>query len=310
MGKTTIAAIGLILTSCINDTSNNSLLSYARSNGRVSPVIKGKVDAEIINEVSGIVASRNNPGKLWVHNDSGDLNRIYLIDENGILLQTYIISNVAAHDWEDIAIGPGPVIGINYIYIGDIGDNHNQYSTKHIYRFPEPKYISKNTNPELIQKTETIKVSYPEGPKDSETLLVDPLTGDIFIITKAEWNVSVYHAPYPQVLDRAISLEKITTLPFPGAVGGDISKDGHQIIIKTYRQVYYWNRNANETIKNAFQRSPVNLPYLVERQGEAISWDLFGKGYYTLGERAGQDELYLYYYLFPGPSPKERGDAF
>ena len=35
-----------------------------------------------IQEASGIVASYRNKGYLWTHNDSGDRNRIFLLDAN------------------------------------------------------------------------------------------------------------------------------------------------------------------------------------------------------------------------------------
>ena len=48
-------------------------------------------------------------------------------------------------DFEDIALAPGPETGIDYIYVGDIGNNWKGHCkginepNKRIYIFPEPK---------------------------------------------------------------------------------------------------------------------------------------------------------------------------
>ena len=53
------------------------------------------------------------------------------------------MEGINQHDWEDITLGPGPN-GIDYIYIGDIGNNWGghcrgiNYKDMAIYRFPEP----------------------------------------------------------------------------------------------------------------------------------------------------------------------------
>ncbi len=42
-------------------------------------------------------------------------------------------------DCEDVATGPGPIKGKNYIYLGDIGDNAEKRRYISVYRFEEPK---------------------------------------------------------------------------------------------------------------------------------------------------------------------------
>ncbi|NLT76895.1 MAG: hypothetical protein GXX98_10255, partial [Planctomycetes bacterium] len=68
----------------------------------------GIVRTPLIQEASGLVASRKNPGVLWVHNDSGDTARVFAIDTRGNLLGVCSVTGAKARDWEDIAIGPGP----------------------------------------------------------------------------------------------------------------------------------------------------------------------------------------------------------
>ena len=130
-----LACIGLyhnLPVSSVNEkvTLNTELFDQA--------INHGKLKLDEIDEASGLVASRNNSKAFWTHNDSGDRNRIFLISQSGESLGTYIVQGAAARDWEDISIGPGPKENVNYLYVGDIGDNRAQYKEKVIYRFIEP----------------------------------------------------------------------------------------------------------------------------------------------------------------------------
>ena len=142
-----------------------------------------RVEDPLIREVSGMVLSRKNSGVLWVHNDSGDSARVYALTLDGRLIATFILVGVDAIDWEDIAIGPGPEPGLDYIYVADIGDNGFSREEIEIYRFPEP-LVDKGTQSVLVDRVERIVLSYPDQAHDAETLLVDPVDGGIYIITK------------------------------------------------------------------------------------------------------------------------------
>jgi len=134
----------------------------------------GLLESDAINEASGLAASRRNAGVFWVHNDSGDRNRIFALNELGEHLSVYTIAGARNWDWEDIATGPGPDSGRTYIYIGEIGDNKAVYDTKYIYRVPEPR-VDPDQAPidTTLAGVETIPFHYPDGRRDAETLMVD-----------------------------------------------------------------------------------------------------------------------------------------
>lgn len=271
----------------------------------------GLLEYNPIDEASGLAASRKNSDVLWTHNDSGDLNRIYGLNTNGKHLGVYTINGVNARDWEDIAVGPGPAAGENYIYIADIGDNNAQYDTKYIYRVLEPN-VSSNQSPVNITLTnvETISFQYPGGNRDAEIIMIDPLNKDIYIVSKREEFVGVYRLAYPQSTTDLITAELKTTLDLTGGesgalgrtVGGDISYTGLEILIKTRVKIYYWPRNASENLWEAFAVNPVILPYIEEPQGEAVAWAPDALGYYTVSEENGGVSAHLYFY------PRSEGD--
>jgi hypothetical protein len=266
----------------------------------------GLIEHDRIKEASGIAASRQNPGVLWTHNDSGGKNRVFALNAKGKHLGVYFIADATARDWEDIAIGPGPVEGRQYLYIGDIGDNGKEYEYKHIYRVPEPKVDSSQAPVDTVLfGAETIAVFYPRANYDAEALMVDPLSKDIYILTKGDTSSHVFRAAYPQSTKRGTRLEQVATLPLGWVVGGDISPSGDEILVKTYPAIYYWHRLPEQNLWQAFDKAPTQLPYIWEPQGEAVGWKPDGMGYYTISEEFGRIPAHLYFYprLSVKPAP-------
>jgi hypothetical protein len=88
-----------------------------------------------------------------------------------------------------------------------------------------------------------ITFSYPDGPRDAEALLLDPVSKDIFIISKESTNTGIYRLPFPQSTTETIVAEKSGTVPSVSlATAGSVSKDGSEICVRTYLAVYYWKR--------------------------------------------------------------------
>ena len=261
------------------------------------PVDLGLINSAEINEASGLVASRITPGVLWTHNDSGDNSRIFALNEQGQLLATCKLVNIDTRDCEDIAVGRGPLDSVSYLYVADIGDNDAQHESSFIYRFPEPGIdLALRDHSLKIRGVETIAFQYPDGSRDAETLLSDPVTGDLFIVSKRDKAARVYRLPFPQPTGQVMTAEYVCTLPFTSAVSGDISAAGDEILIKNYLYVYYWPRLLSQTVGQALAQTPSTIPYQVEPQGEAIAWKQDGSGFFTLSEETFNIEARLYYY--------------
>lgn len=246
----------------------------------------GSLQSEELNEVSGIAASRKNPGVFWVHNDSGDSARVFAITSDGTLLGIYNLVGVNARDWEDIAVGPGPVNGASYVYVGDIGDNNAARPQVWIYRFLEPE-VSTGQKPAThdINTVQKITIKYEDGPRDAETLMVDPRTGDLYIISKRENRSKVYRAASHELVDGAVvTVRAVAQLPWGWATGGDISPDGGEIIVRGYTNAAVWKRPTSGELWRAFEDKQYIVPVEREQQGEAICFDATGKGYYTTSE--------------------------
>ncbi len=259
----------------------------------------GTVEDSNLKEISGIVASIKNPGCFWVHNDSGDA-RIFLINSTGKLVATVYLDRIKCRDWEDIAIGPGPFDSETYIYIGDIGDNNSGNILKYIYRFKEPIINTQFLAQYATLERNTIDVityQYYDGNRDAEILMIDPLTRDLYVVTKRETSVYIYTFAYPQSTTETFLVKKASvTLPFRMTNGGDISANGTEILIKNLTNVFYWKRADGETIIGALSRKATILPYIEEPQGEAIAWLRDGTGYVTVSEINNSIKPVLYMY--------------
>ena len=257
----------------------------------------GTIESDLITEASGIAASRKNPGVFWTHNDSGGKNRIFAFNSSGKHLGTYTIAMIQNRDWEDIAVGPGPD-GEQYIYIADIGDNSVRYDVKYIYRIREP-HVSPDQTPidTALFNAENLPFQYTDGNRNAETVMIDPLTQDIFIASK-ETLTKVYRIPWPYTFYTAPTLnvdtlEIAASILFSTAVGGDISPDGREILIKKKNVIYYWQRGEGQTIADALKNPISSVPYIQEPQGEAVCWAHDSCGYYTLSEGL-HPHLYFY----------------
>jgi hypothetical protein len=257
--------------------------------------VVGLVKPDDLDEISGVVVSRQNPSVLWVHDDSGGQPDAYALAPSGELLGTFPLQGATNVDWEDIALGPGPTPG-DHLYLGDIGDNDANRPNVAVYRAPEPKVTpaaAGTTGPAL--PAEKFTITYPDGPHDAETLLVDPLTGDLYIVTKEMTRESVvFMVPVAALVDGAtITPTQVATLArgdtaasglFSLVTGGDISPDGTVITIRTYSAVLVYKRSPGESVAQALSEPPCDGNAAIEIQGEGVGIAPDGRSYYTISE--------------------------
>lgn len=249
-----------------------------------------------VNESSGLAASRSNPGIYWTHNDSGDGPLVYAFDATGESRGVFRVAGAQARDWEDMALGPGPQAGQSYLYLGDIGDNEKSRAEIVVYRVAEPKLAatdktSSKTNPRTTARADAIRLRYPDGKFDAETLLVHPTSGNLYIITKVMLkNATVYEAAAPLVAGKVISMKRIGEIKVPSLMGGvltggSISPDGRRIALCDYLQGYEAvlppsSRNFNDIWKQTVTGFSLGQ----REQGEAITYRADGKALLATSE--------------------------
>ncbi|RYF64969.1 MAG: hypothetical protein EOO39_25690 [Cytophagaceae bacterium] len=249
-----------------------------------------------MSESSGVAGSLQNPGYLWTDEDSGNPAEVQLINKEGEVAGRYTLAGITNRDWEDIAVGPGPIPGKSYVYVAEIGDNQSQYPTKTIYRFPEPTLRkSESTVVETITTFDSIRLQFPDGPENAEAILLDPGTLDLYILSKEKTAV-LYKASYPQSLTKTTIMQRLLIMPLGSVTAAAMSPDGKEILIRSYHNLVYFTRKAGESVVDALKREPRQLPLAEEPQGEAIGWAPDGSGFYTTSERTFFFSQPLYFY--------------
>lgn len=251
-----------------------------------------------MDEASGIAAGYLNPKTVYTHNDFTGRPEVYAISTtSGTLQGVFKLGNAGFDDYEDIAVGPGPAGSPDrgYIYAGDIGDNDDKRKSIVIYRAEEPD-LSKGSY--TLPDTKLV-LEYPKGKGiNAECLMVDPIDNTLYIITKdkgviyrpqGSWGPGNAEMTLVEVGDVTTTSSSIT--------GCDISRNGREILIKTYGSVYYFCRGEGETVADVLSRNGARQPYIEEPQGEGVCFanDRDG-GFYTLSESRGKSTTPLYYY--------------
>ncbi len=249
-----------------------------------------------LKEVSGIASSINNPKLLWVINDKGNSAEVFLMDQNLDIKLTCKLEGVENRDWEDLAVGPGPDPTKQYLYIADIGDNDGKYKHKFIYRFEEPKVSENQSGQMTVTSLDKITFQLSDKIKDTESILINPRTKDLYVVSKRENPVYVYELKYPYSTDGVLNANKILSLPFTQIVAGSISTDGSEILMKNYKHIFYWKTSSKKSIGDILKEPAKEIPYEQEPQGESITWARDGSGFYTLSEKTPKNKSYLYFY--------------
>lgn len=227
--------------------------SLACASRQVGPFEQvARIEDERLDEISGIVASRRHLGHYYVHNDSGDQPRVFLIDRQGKTRAVIRLKDAIARDWEDIAIAPRlpqrdgasaatesavkptPKRDLDTpkqtraaeqrvdpgwdIVVADIGDNNHLRPVLTLYRFAEPELPEQFGA--LITVTPTrYTIRYAGGAVDAEGIVVEPRSGDAYIFSKRRdgkpSDVFKLAAPWPT--DREAVLPRVATLELPGS---------------------------------------------------------------------------------------------
>ena len=169
----------------------------------------------------------------------------------------------------------------------------------------------------------TISVRSPNAPnEDFETLMSDPITGDLYLLRKNrlghkdnasyheptlffhirddELEAQLYRLTPPATSNKdAILLKDVGVLKYEFLVAGDISRDGKRILIRQGKNAgawMYFRDDVSQSVEDVLLGTgPCDLVLFDEEQGESIAVDPEVKGFYTLSEG---DNKPVWYYGF------------
>ncbi len=104
-------------------------------------------------------------------------------------------------------------------------------------------------------------LAYPDGPRDAEALLVDPVTGQLFVVSKRVQGAAVYAAPKELSADHVNRLTKVAKAPAL-VTDGSFALDG-RLVIRDYLRAY---------VSAGVGQDSERLGLPLQPQGESITW--------------------------------------
>lgn len=260
----------------------------------------GQVADPMLDEVSGLVASRRHRGVIWAHNDGSERPGLFALGDDGADLGFHPLMLDGVVDVEDMAMISGSEG--DEILLGDIGDNGASRSSIRMYRFaePDPAVIAP------IADVEVLEYTYPDQAHNAEVVLVDDVNRSVVIVTKEQRRVDgipaelgptapsfVFEGPLDIGGDESVELALVGTLDAPlletrtvadpphpisrfglGGLptGGDVSADGALIALRTYETVWVWPRQAGTSVAESLASDPCQARVAPENQGEAVAF--------------------------------------
>ena len=241
-------------------------------------------------EGSGLAASVRHPGVIWVMEDSGD-PVVHGYDPTGAEVATVTMLPTGSDDtWggdirdaEALAMGPGPTL-----WVADIGDNNAVRESVVVHEVPEPADLGPTS-----VAVKSYRFTYPAGPRDAETYLVDPTDGRAYIVTKGLFGGGLYAAP--STLTPNATHELIFVQNTPAIISdGAFSADGAHVVLRetgfgtSSKAFIYDVRHGAPGEPIALAADPVEVELPDQTQGESVCFTPDGTALLIGSE--GEDE--------------------
>lgn len=173
-----------------------------------------------IEESSGLVATDDH---LLTVNDSGNGPVLFVVDrESGETVGRTTYTDDEVQDVE--ALSPGLD---GSVWIGDIGDNTASRDQVSVYAVPSV------AEGERTLDARRFDLVYRGGPRDAEALLVHPVTGRLYVVSKGILGGRVYEAPARLRAHRPNLLTPVGRSP-AWVTDGAFLPDGGHAILRTY----------------------------------------------------------------------------
>jgi hypothetical protein len=197
-------------------------------------------------ESSGLVAA----GKLFVTvNDSGDRGRVFVVDRSGRTV------GVTSWDGDPVDVESLAPAGPGEVWVGDTGDNSNRRDSVEVLRVPY------GTGEREVTPT-AYELVYPDRPHDAETLMANPRTGQLFVVSKDIFGGTIYAAPRRLSTEHPNRLRAVGS-GFSFATDGAFFPDGRHYIVRGYTRAAIYSYPEHERLDS--------FPLPAQAQGEGIA---------------------------------------
>ncbi len=257
-----------------------------------APRQSGAVPAELP-ELSGLAASQRHPDVFWAHNDSGSALELFALDAEGKVRARLKLTGAEARDVEDVTVGPcAPGEERPCVFLADIGDNFERRDAVRLLRLPEPEALADATLP-----VDVLPFTYPDGPHDAESLVVDTRSGRLAVITKSHRSLGDVYALDGLRTGAPIQAVKLGTLEVPEGVdrattAASLHPSGQRLLLRTYTRVWEVRQPDAARLEELLKGGIFEVPSGSQAQAEAITFLQDGRGYF-LGTEFTSQPLWL-----------------
>ncbi|MDQ1295098.1 MAG: hypothetical protein QG608_2983 [Actinomycetota bacterium] len=253
--------------------------AQTQSQTQTQSTVDRVVQDEGIQESSGLAASPLHAGILWTVNDGGGAT-VFALGTDGNTAAKIKIKKAPKVNWEAV-VSLRNAGGTPMLAIGDIGDNDEDRASVDIVLIAEPQKLEDGTIlPDLV-----LRLAYPDGASDAETLLADPRTNRLYLVTKTDPGIvhAVPQSVWPGdsnaaaregqdaegVAVRNGRLERLAPVELPMATDGTILPDGRLALRSNTDLVLL---PAVETWTRGSTVQPLHTTVLPEQeQGESLT---------------------------------------
>jgi hypothetical protein len=226
-----------------------------------------------ITESSGIETSARFRKILYTHNDSGDSARFFAIGPKGQTRAVYTLRGAKNRDWEDMSQGPSRTL-----WFGDIGSNAARTGTISVYRVKEPKRLHSRS----VRWTR-FDFRYEDGPHNAESLMVNPVSGDLYIVSKDLDDNAIYKAARPFSRAHTNVLRRVAAMNVTGkTTGADFTSNGRRFVIRTYGQAYFGRRIGGQLTQVPLPLSGESIAITRNNKNVVISQEGVGTPVYKV----------------------------
>ncbi|HEV2783159.1 MAG TPA: hypothetical protein VGX25_27570 [Actinophytocola sp.] len=219
-------------------------------------------------ELSGLAAD----GERWYAvNDGGTKSTVYVLTR-ACKVERTISGPTDPYDVEDLARSPDGTF-----WLSDTGDNDKKRATVALIALTPDG------------KTTLYRLTYPDGPHDTEALLLDRADVPHLITKNPLGTADIYRpvgplaSPGPTALVHAGSIRLTATDtpggPVPAGIGSVLvtgaasTADGSVVALRTYTEAYLFGVPDGEDLVTALGDHPIRIPLPDEQQGEAIAFE-------------------------------------
>lgn len=239
------------------------------------PTVVCRFDDARLDEISALAWSQVDPNRLWLLNDSGGGPYLYAVDATTCATLARVRLDGPARDYESLASGRDAQ-GRPTLWVGDTGDNVGAWPYVRVLQVQEPPRVREGQRLAVRE----LRVTYPERPRDAETLLALPSEPRLWVVSKSLLTGTVFALPglVESGSARGRPVAELGGLLTDGAV----SADGSRTVLRDY--VWAWVYPGAPS-RGTFAAEPVRVSLPNQPQGETVAWGVDGRSLLVASER-------------------------